>query len=80
MRVSPTIFESSRLLEYIKLFMIEGERIPGAWPMLVWTGAAIELPVSISKTVAMLNETVSCEKPVRKKTKEVCCYIRENFN
>lgn len=48
--------------------------------MLVWTGAAIELPVSISKTAAMLNETVSCEKPVRKKLKEVCCYIRENFN
>lgn len=69
MRVSPTDFESSRLLEYIKLFMIDGEGIPGAWPMLVWTGAAIELPVSISKTVAMLNETVSFEKPVRKNQK-----------
>lgn len=54
--------------------MIEGEGIPGAWPMLVWTGAAIE-PVSISKTVAKLNETVSCEKPIRKESKEVCCYI-----
>jgi len=59
--------------------MTEGEGIPAAWPMLGLTGAAIELPVAINKTVTMVSETESCDKPVRTKIKSH--YIREkNFH
>lgn len=60
--------------------MIEGEGIPAGWPMLVLNGAAIELPVTINKTVAMLSKTESCEKPVKIKIKAFFHYIRENFH
>lgn len=60
--------------------MVDIEGSPAAWPMLVWTGAAMELPVSIRKTDTMLSETVSCEKPVSIKIKEFRLFIRENFH